>query len=211
MRMLVNEIFLSVQGEGLTMGLPTVFVRLSGCNLACRWCDTRYANEGGEELSVEQVLDKVRSHQVRHVCLTGGEPLWHQGSRELIAALLAEGKHLSLETNGSISLKGLPDHPNLLVSMDYKCPSSGEEGSMCLENLGLLRPKDQLKFVVFDQIDLERAEAVVRKHRPECPVIFTPVGGLSLDPVVQFVLSRELEVRVLPQLHKIIWGERRGV
>ncbi|MCG7844253.1 MAG: radical SAM protein [Methanomassiliicoccales archaeon] len=208
---MVNEIFLSVQGEGRTMGLPTVFVRLSGCNLDCRWCDTRYASESGEELSMGQVLERVERHGVRHVCLTGGEPLHQEGSRELIVALLSAGKHVALETNGSISLHGLPEHPGLLISMDYKCPSSGEEESMCLENLGLLTQKDQLKFVVSDIIDLERAEAVVRKYRPNCPVIFTPVGGLSLEPVVQFVLSRGLEVRVLPQLHKIIWGDRRGV
>jgi 7-carboxy-7-deazaguanine synthase len=209
--MLVNEIFLSVQGEGRTMGLPTVFVRLSGCNLDCQWCDTRYASEGGEELSVEQVLERVKRHGVHHVCLTGGEPLYQGESRELIDVLLSAGKLVALETNGSVSLQGLPEHPGLLISMDYKCPSSGEEGSMCLENLGLLTQKDQLKFVVSDIIDLERAEAVVRKYRPNCPVIFTPVGGLSLEPVVQFVLSRGLEVRVLPQLHKIIWGDRRGV
>ncbi|HUT27621.1 MAG TPA: radical SAM protein [Methanomassiliicoccales archaeon] len=209
--MLVNEVFLSIQGEGRTMGLPTVFVRLTGCNLSCRWCDTRYANQEGEELSLGQVLERTLSFDVRHICLTGGEPLWNPGSHSLIAALLEKGKHVTLETNGSISLEGLPDHPQLLVSMDYKCPSSGEEGSMCLGNLERLRPKDQLKFVVSDQKDLERAEAVVRQYCPCCPVIFTPVGGLSLEPVVSFVLSRGLEVRVLPQLHKIIWGERRGV
>jgi len=209
--MLVNEVFLSIQGEGRTMGLPTVFVRLTGCNLSCRWCDTRYANQEGKELSLEQVLERTLSFDVRHICLTGGEPLWNPASHSLIAALLEKGKHVTLETNGSISLEGLPDHPQLLISMDYKCPSSGEEDRMCLDNLERLRPEDQLKFVVSDQKDLERAEAVVRQYRPRCPVIFTPVGGLSLEPVVSFVLSRGLEVRVLPQLHKVIWGELRGV
>ncbi|MCX6651051.1 MAG: radical SAM protein [Methanomassiliicoccales archaeon] len=209
--MLVNEIFLSVQGEGGTMGLPTVFVRLSGCNLDCRWCDTRYASEGGAELEVEEVVESVKGYRVRHVCLTGGEPLLQEESRKLIQRLLEEGKHISLETNGSISLEGLPDHTDLLISMDYKCPSSGEERKMRLENLELLSSKDQLKFVVADQDDLERAEEVLRKHRPKCSVIFTPVDGLSLEPVVKYVLSKRLEVRVLPQLHKIIWGDRRGV
>ncbi len=209
--MLVNEIFLSIQGEGRTMGLPTVFVRLSGCNLKCRWCDTRYANAGGEEIGPNQVLAKVNHYGVRHVCLTGGEPLCQEGSINLVQVLLEGGRHVTLETNGSMPLEGLPEHPELLISMDYKCPSSGEEGRMRLENLVMLRPKDQLKFVVADHGDLERAENIVRQNRPQCPVIFTPVGGLTLQPVVEFVLSRKLEVRVLPQLHKIIWGDRHGV
>lgn len=209
--MLVNEIFVSVQGEGGTMGLPTVFVRLSGCNLDCRWCDTRYASEGGVELSVKDIVESVKGYRVRHVCLTGGEPLLQKESHQLIIELLEEGKHVALETNGSISLEGLPDHPDLLISMDYKCPSSGEERKMRIENLGLLKVKDQLKFVVSDTDDLERAEDILRKHHLSCSVIFTPVGGLSLEPVVNFVLSRKLEVRVLPQLHKIIWGDKRGV
>ncbi len=209
--MLVNEIFLSIQGEGRTMGLPTVFVRLSGCNLDCRWCDTRYAGEGGSELSVDEVLAGVNGYRVRHVCLTGGEPLWHSGTPELITRLLEAGKHVSLETNGSLPIVGLPDHPGLMVSMDYKCPSSGMEERMLLENLRYLRQKDQLKFVVADKCDLEKAEEVLRRFEPDCPAIITPVGGLTMVPVVDFVLDHRLEVRVLPQLHKLIWGERRGV
>jgi 7-carboxy-7-deazaguanine synthase len=209
--MLVNEIFLSIQGEGRTMGLPTVFVRLSGCNLDCQWCDTRYAEEGGSEMSVDEVLAGVKGYRTRHVCLTGGEPLWHDEAPELISRLLEEGKHVSLETNGSLSIAGLPDDPQLMISMDYKCPSSGMESRMLRENLKHLRPKDQLKFVVADREDLERADDILRKYEPNCPAILTPVGGLTLAPVVEFVLKRKLEVRVLPQLHKLIWGERRGV
>ncbi len=209
--MLINEMFLSIQGEGRTMGLPTVFVRLSGCNLECRWCDTRYAEEGGSEMSVEEVLAGVNGYRTRHVCLTGGEPLWHDETPELISRLLKEGKHVSLETNGSLSIAGLPDDPQLMISMDYKCPSSGMEDRMLLDNLRHLRPKDQLKFVVADKDDLERAEDVLRKYEPDCPAILTPVGGLTLAPVVEFVLKRKLEVRVLPQLHKLIWGDRHGV
>jgi 7-carboxy-7-deazaguanine synthase len=209
--MLINEMFLSIQGEGRTMGLPTVFVRLSGCNLDCRWCDTRYAEEGGSEMSVEEVLAGVNGYRTRHVCLTGGEPLWHDETPKLISRLLEEGKHVSLETNGSLSIAGLPDDPQLMISMDYKCPSSGMEDRMLLDNLKHLRPKDQLKFVVADKDDLERAEDVLRKYEPDCPAILTPVGGLTLAPVVEFVLRHKLEVRVLPQLHKLIWGERRGV
>jgi len=209
--MLVNEVFLSIQGEGRTMGLPTVFVRLSGCNLECKWCDTRYASEGGVELSVEEVVSSVKCFKVRHVCLTGGEPLCHIESPSLISRLLEEGKHVTLETNGSLPLEGLPEHPDLLISMDYKCPSSGEEDRMRVKNLELLGHKDQLKFVVADQQDLDTAEKVLLRYEPDCPAIFTPVGGLTLEPVVKFVLDRGLEVRVLPQLHKIIWGDRRGV
>jgi 7-carboxy-7-deazaguanine synthase len=209
--MLVYEIFLSIQGEGRTMGSPTVFVRTSGCNLDCRWCDTKYAGEGGVEMSVDEILAKVLSYDIWHVCLTGGEPLCQSDAPTLIAKMLGAGMHVTLETNGSMSLRGLPGHPDLLISMDYKCPSSGEEPKMMMKNMQMLCPKDQLKFIVSDQGDLERAEAVLNEHHPDCPVIFTPVGGLSLEPVVDFVLSRHLDVRVLPQLHKIIWGDRRGV
>lgn len=209
--MLVNELFLSIQGEGRTMGLPTVFVRFSGCNLNCRWCDTRYAQEGGSDLSPDELLTSINAYRFRHVCLTGGEPLWRPGVVELLTRLLEQGKHVTLETNGSLPIDSLPDDEDLMVSMDYKCPSSGMEDRMLIDNLRYLRPKDQLKFVVADREDLERAEEVLLKHSPDCPSIFTPVGGMTLKPVVEYVLERRLEVRVLPQLHKMIWGERRGV
>lgn len=207
--MIICEIYRSLQGEGLMMGLPTVFVRTVGCNLSCRWCDTLHSREGGEEMSLEEVLAQVG--EGRNVCLTGGEPLMQEDAVELIELLLENGKHVTLETNGSLDISVLPDHPRLLVSMDVKCPKSGMEGSTRMENIPHLREADQLKFIIADGIDLHYAIEVLRSNPVRCNVIFSPVDGMDLEPLAEEVLASGLEVRVLPQLHKIIWGEKSGV
>lgn len=209
--MKVIEIFRSLQGEGVLIGTPTVFVRLQGCNLRCEWCDTPYAREGGKEMSVEQVLDKIESYKTRFVCLTGGEPLLQKESITLMNRLLDRLYHVTLETNGSISLEEVPCAENMLISMDIKCPSSGMQDRMMFSNIELLSPADQLKFIVANMEDLEYAEKILRAYDVKCNVIFMPVGGLDLEPVAEFVLSKKLNARVLPQLHKMIWGNAEGV
>jgi 7-carboxy-7-deazaguanine synthase len=187
-------------------------VRTCGCNLECVWCDTLYARkEEGIDMSPYDVLEKVSDHGTPFVCLTGGEPLLQKDVLEFIELLLNSSFHVSIETNGSISLEELPCSADLLISMDIKCPSSGMSERMMMENLELLSPADQLKFVVADEDDLVYAEKVLKEHRVLCTVIVTPVGGLDLRPVAEWVLSRKLQVRVLPQLQKIIWGQLRGV
>ncbi|MCU0861723.1 MAG: radical SAM protein [Methanomassiliicoccales archaeon] len=209
--MKVIEIFRSLQGEGVLIGTPTTFVRFQGCNLQCQWCDTGYAREGGEEMSVEQILEKVESYKTQFVCLTGGEPLLQKDIIRLMNRLLERLYHVTLETNGSISLEDVPCAENMLISMDIKCPSSGMHEKMMFSNLELLSPADQLKFIVADKEDLRYAEDILKTHEVRSSIIFTPVGGLDLEPVAKFVLSKRLNARVLPQLHKLIWGDAKGV
>ncbi len=161
-------------------------------------------------MSPLDILEKVSGFESRFVCLTGGEPLLDKDVYRLIDLLLQNAFHVSIETNGSISLEDLPCSDNLLISMDIKCPSSGMSDRMKLENLELLSPADQLKFVVADKDDFSFAVKILKEHRVQCPVIVTPVGGLDIRPVAEWVLKSGLQVRVLPQLQKLIWGQRRG-
>lgn len=208
--MRVCEIFNSIQGEGLTMGAPTVFVRAVGCNLRCSWCDTGYSFEGGTDMTVEEILEEVGD--CFRVCFTGGEPMLQPDAVELIECLVSKGIQVVLETNGSVDLSEVPRDPLVMISMDIKCPSSGMTDRMMLSNIDILSSKDQLKFVIKDQADLDFAVGFVRSHRISCPVIFGPVGGTGrLEWLVDRVLREHLDVRVLPQLHKIIWGDRQGV
>lgn len=193
------------------MGAPTTFVRTVGCNLDCTWCDTRYALTGGREMSVEQVLEAVDGFGSPFVCLTGGEPLLHQDIYRLIESLLEDGYSITIETNGSLPLDRLPDSEDIMISMDIKCPSSGMSDRNHYENLEFLAPRDQLKFIIADRVDYLFAKKVLREHDVNAPVIMTPMGGTDLLPLVEWVLADKLWVRVLPQLHKIIWGDRRGV
>ncbi len=209
--MKVKEMFRSLQGEGVLIGTPTVFVRTVGCNLDCDWCDTEYAKEGGEEMSVEQILKKVEELGTRFVCLTGGEPLLQKDAIKLVNKLVERCYHVTIETNGSIPLDDVPCSESVLISMDIKCPSSGMEEKMAFGNIELLSPADQLKFIVADQKDLLYAEGIIEKYDPKCNVVLTPVGGLDLKPVAEFVLKKGINVRVLPQLHKLIWGDAEGV
>ncbi len=205
--MKIYSIFKSLQGEGLTIGAPTTFVRTSGCPLRCTYCDTPQAFEKGEQMSLEVILKKVGQMGCRHVCLTGGEPLAQKDSVKLIELILDDGYHLVLETNGAMPLDELPCVENLTISMDIKCPSSGESEKMMFENIEILGPTDQLKFVIQDDGDYKYAKEIIEKYSPKCEVIFTPVGGKDLKELAEKVLKERLDVRVLPQLHKFIWGD----
>jgi len=208
--MRICEIFRSIQGEGLTMGLPTTFVRTVGCNLRCSWCDTQYSMEGGEEMSLDEIMEVVGD--ARTVCVTGGEPLLQPDMPELIGRLLDAGKRVVVETNGATDISFVPDSPMVMISMDVKCPSSGMTDRMLESNMRIIRAKDQLKYVIADDADYEFAVAHLRSHSPEASVIFTPVDGTErLEWLVARVLEDGIEARVLPQLHKIIWGDRKGV
>lgn len=204
----IIETFTSLQGEGLKMGVPTFFIRAAGCNLDCLWCDTKYAFGEGIE---RQVHDLVEECDVSHVCVTGGEPMLQKDLPELLGLLLSEGKHIVMETNGSMDISTLPKNENLMISMDIKCPSSGMSEKMLFSNLSVLGRKDQLKFIIDDGEDLDFAVEVLEKYSPDTNIILSPSGGTDLEPLAEEVLSRGLEVRVLPQLHKIIWGDKRSV
>ncbi|MCQ2084680.1 MAG: radical SAM protein [archaeon] len=209
--MRIVENFLSLQGEGLKIGRLTYFIRSAGCNLRCSWCDTGFSQDYsiGKEMSVKDVLALVGD--VENVCFTGGEPLEQSEAPELLKALVDAGKTVVLETNGSKDISVVPVSENIIISMDIKCPSSGMQDRMLMSNLDILSMKDQLKFVISDRTDLEYAENLLKEHPVKTNVIFSPVGGLSLELLAEEVVSKKLDVRVLPQLHKIIWGNKQGV
>jgi len=208
--MKVVEIFKSLQGEGLHIGAPTVFVRFAGCNLRCEWCDTKYAWEGGEEKSSNEIFAEVLAHNTRHVCITGGEPLAQKGPVSLINRFLANKNQVTIETNGTFSLEELPCDPRLTVSMDVKCPSSKMDGKTKVENIEILGPTDQLKFIIADQMDYNYAKNILRENKVSCEIIMTPVGGTDLKWLAEAVIRDNLDARVMPQLHKLIWGDERG-
>jgi len=209
--MTISEIFFSIQGEGVLIGTPTTFVRTVGCNLDCSWCDTRYAREGGKDMTAEEVSAAVDKIGAPFVSLTGGEPLIQSDINLLVGMLLEDGYHITIETNGSLPLDRLPTSEEIMISMDIKCPSSGMSGHNHYENLDFLSPRDQLKFVIADRVDYLFAKKVLVEHDVNAPVIMTPAGGIDMLPLAEWILTDKLWVRVLPQLHKIIWGERRGV
>jgi 7-carboxy-7-deazaguanine synthase len=196
----VHEIFASIQGEGKHIGKPQAFIRLTGCNLRCSWCDTKYAYAGGRKMSVSEVVTAVRRLGLRSVCVTGGEPLIQAKElRELIAKLKSAGCEVVLETNGTLYDKAVFDKADC-VSMDMKPPSSGQKSDERL--LKKLRGKDQVKVVVANEKDLEFARKIIKKSPAE--VIIQPVEGNDVKPIAEAVLRRKLHCRVLPQLHKIV-------
>lgn len=205
--MKIYSIFKSIQGEGLTIGAPTTFIRTSGCPLRCTYCDTPQAFDEGEQMDIDEIMDEVEEFGLSHVCLTGGEPLAQRDSLKLLDRLLDAGYRVVLETSGAIPLDEMPCTENLTVSMDIKCPSSGESDKMVYSNIELLGPTDQLKFVIGDDEDFEFALDIIEEHAPKCEIIFTPVGGIDLREVAEKVLKSGLDARVLPQLHKYIWGD----
>ncbi len=208
--MKINEIFHSIQGEGATMGIPTVFVRFTGCNLDCIWCDTEYAKTEGKKYSIGQILAEVDKFKCNQVCITGGEPMYQSETPRLINELLATGYLVTLETNGSINLEELECSPLLMISMDIKCPSSGQSEKMDFSNIELMGPTDQLKFIITDRNDYDYAKDIMKEYEPRCVIIMTPVDGTDLEKLTEWVLKDRIDVRVLPQLHKIIWGDQRG-
>jgi len=211
MLMKINEIFFSLQGEGLLVGTPTIFVRTTGCNLRCTYCDTQYAYEKGTEMPLQKILNKIRIYPCSDVCITGGEPLMQKETPVLIDELLRRDYRVCLETNGSYRIHPLIGRKSLVVSLDVKCPSSGSNEQMVLENIGFLRKKDQLKFIIKDKNDYEYTKKILSHYSPICTVFFQPVWGTDPKRLVSWVLNDGLSVRLSLQLHKLIWGTKRGV
>ena len=211
-RLRVTEIFRSLQGEGLDAGLPTLFVRLTGCPLRCTWCDTPYAFKGGEWLEMEEILRRAAAAATRRVCVTGGEPLAQAACPRLLSALCDAGHRVSLETSGALDLG--PVDPRVTKIMDLKAPASGESDRNLYANLHLLKAKDQVKIVIADRGDYEWAREEVHRHdlTGRCAVLFSPAAGLQ-DPadLAAWILADGLEVRLQLQLHKLLWGDRPGV
>jgi 7-carboxy-7-deazaguanine synthase len=207
--MKINEIFCSFQGEGRWAGIPNVFIRTTGCNLRCTFCDTKYAYEQGEEMSIEEIIKRVGEFPYSKVCITGGEPLLQTETLALIDNLLRKGYEICLETNGSINIKTL-EGKSIIISLDIKCPSSMMHERMNLNNLFYLTKKDQLKFVIKNKEDYTYAKSIVRKYKPSCPVFFQPVWNTDPRALATWILEDGFHARLSLQLHKIIWGEKRG-
>lgn len=207
----VSEIFHSIQGESTRVGLPTTFVRLTGCPLRCRWCDTEYAFAGGTVLTTTEILDRIVAIGCPTICVTGGEPLAQKGCLPLLTALCDAGYSLSLETSGALDI-GTVD-PRVSRIVDIKTPGSGESDKNLWSNLDHLTARDELKFVLASEDDYIWAKSVVAARRLDerCLVLFSPVAG-QLEPslLAEWILRDRLPVRLQLQLHRVIWGETRG-
>ena len=207
----VTEIFHSIQGESSRVGLPTVFIRLTGCPLRCVWCDTAYAFSGGELLTLAEILQRVAGFDCATVCVTGGEPLAQKNCLPLLAALCDAGRSVSLETSGALDIGGVD--PRVARIVDLKAPGSGEAAKNRWENLELLTTHDELKFVLASRDDYDWAVTACRRHRlfECCPVLFSPVQG-QLDPaqLAQWILDDRLPLRFQLQLHKLLWDNAKG-
>ncbi len=210
--MRVTEIFFSIQGEGTRAGRPCVFVRFTGCDLRCGYCDTAYAFHGGEEIGRDRILGEIARHPTRLVCLTGGEPLLQKDLPDLARELLAAGYEVAVETHGQRPLQALPREVVRVV--DVKTPGSGEE-TTDFAYLDALAPHDEVKFVVCSEEDFRWSEAVVRRHRLEgrVHVLFSPAWGqVAPRDLARWLLASGLDARLSLQVHKVIWGpDARGV
>jgi 7-carboxy-7-deazaguanine synthase len=222
----ITEIFYSLQGEALTSGLPTIFVRLTGCPLRCVYCDTEYAFSGGERQSLETIIATIRSYPCKRICLTGGEPLAQPNSIELIKRLLNENYEISLETAGALTVANVPAAVSKV--MDLKTPSSGEVDKNLWSNLGYLTQHDQLKFVIMNREDYDWAKAKLVEHQLDQlvgTVWFSPMFNVADDAssdqsspdvpllareLAEWMLADALPVRFQLQLHKIIWADAKG-
>jgi len=210
-RLKLTEIFLSIQGEADAVGWPTVFVRLTGCPLRCTYCDTEYAFYGGEWREQADVLAQVASYGVRHVCVTGGEPLAQKGCVPLLTALCDAGYSVSLETGGAMDIASVD--PRVARVVDIKTPGSGEAERNRWENIELLTPRDQLKFVVCDRADYDwsRAQIAERKLNERAMLLFSPSAKqVNATELAEWIVADRLPVRFQLQLHKILWGDVKG-
>ena len=207
----ISEIFFSLQGETSRVGLPTVFVRLTGCPLRCGYCDTAYAFNGGQPISVAEILHQVTLHQTRYVTVTGGEPLAQKNCLTLLTALCDAQYSVSLETSGAMDISQVDDRVSKI--MDIKTPGSGEVAKNNWTNLDWLTSRDEIKFVLCDEADYHWARELIRSKQLQqiCPVLMSPVHG-HLTPVMlaEWILRDQLPVRMQIQMHKLLWGEGPG-
>jgi len=205
----VTEIYKSVQGESTYMGLPCVFIRLTGCNLRCVWCDTPYAFHDGKKLSIHQIIDEVKSYDINLVEITGGEPLLQKEVFPLMESLLKNKFKVMLETSGSLAINNVP--AKVIKIIDLKCPGSGEENKNLWENLNHLTSIDEIKFVIADKTDYEWSKKVLQNYEldKKVPVLFSPVfEKLKLKDLTEWILEDNLPVRLHIQLHKYIWDQK---
>jgi len=205
----ITEIFYSIQGEALEVGLPTVFIRLTGCPLRCGYCDTTYAFKGNNPMNIDQIIEKVREFPTHQVCVTGGEPLAQKNVHLLLNDLVKNKYQVSLETSGSIDISEV-NHAVSIV-MDVKTPSSGEEHQNLISNLQYIKSSDQIKFVIGDMDDFRWTEEFIQNKSLEGNILISPVfGQVDLRDLADWLMQSKIKARLQVQLHKIIWGDEPG-
>ena len=211
MSLRITEIFFSIQGETSKVGLPTVFIRLTGCPLRCQYCDTSYAFHGGEVMLFEDIIRQVTKVNWKDVCVTGGEPLAQANSKKLLKDLADLDFQVSLETGGSISLKEIDERVKII--MDIKTPDSGEATKNRWENLELLKQTDELKIVICSREDYQWSKEIIEQYKisEKCPILFSPCAE-SIDPrdLAEWILTDQLPIRFQMQIHKILWNNQPG-
>ena len=211
MSLRITEIFFSIQGETSKIGLPTVFIRLTGCPLRCQYCDTSYAFYGGEVMLFEDIIHQVTKFNCKDVCVTGGEPLAQANSKKLLKDLADLDFQVSLETGGSISLEGIDERVKII--MDIKTPDSGESTKNRWENLELLKQSDELKIVICSREDYQWSKDIIEQYKisEKCPILFSPCTE-SIDPrdLAEWILTDQLPIRFQMQIHKILWDNQPG-
>ena len=207
----ITEVFYSLQGETRTAGLPTVFVRLTGCPLRCQYCDSAYAFSGGTVRTLDDILEQVAGYKPRYVCVTGGEPLAQPHCLTLLTRLCDAGYDVSLETSGALDISAVDPRVSRIV--DLKAPGSGEEAKNHWPNLAMLNARDELKFVLADRADYEWAREIIASHQlsGRCPLLFSAVqGSLEARQLAEWIIADRLPVRFQMQLHKLLWGNQPG-
>ena len=207
----INEIFFSIQGESSKVGLPTIFIRLTGCPLRCRYCDTVYAFHEGNKMSIDSIINTISKYRTKHVTVTGGEPLAQKQCINLLERLCDEGFDVSLETSGALNIKNVDDR--VMKVMDIKTPSSTEQDKNNFDNLGYLTNEDQIKFVICNRTDYDWVkQLIIDKHLTDiCEVLLSPEHeSLNSTELAEWILQDKLNVRLQLQLHKYLWGNKPG-
>ena len=208
----VFEIFYSLQGESSRVGLPTIFIRLSGCPMRCHYCDTAYAFQGGSMMGMDDIMSSIKKYDTRYVTVTGGEPLAQKEVLNLLKTLADSDYEVSLETGGGLSIKEVD--PRVKIILDIKTPESGEEKKNHWENLEVINSKDEIKFVLCSREDYEWAKQILDQYKltEKCEILFSPVyQKLNATDLGNWILKDQLHVRMQIQLHKLLWGEKPGV
>jgi len=208
----IFEIFYSLQGESSRVGLPTIFIRLSGCPMRCHYCDTAYAFQGGSMMTVDEIIKTIKKYDTSYVTVTGGEPLAQKEVLSLLKVLADQNYEVSLETGGGLSIKEVD--PRIKIILDIKTPESGEEKKNYWDNLNLIHSKDEIKFVLCSREDYDWAKKILNQYKltEKCDVLFSPVyQKLNTTDLGDWILEDQLPVRMQIQLHKLLWGEKPGV
>ena len=209
--LIVNEIFYSIQGESLSSGLPTIFIRLTGCPLRCQYCDTSYAFTEGKKKTFEEIIEEIKKYKCMNVTITGGEPLSQQNTRDFINRLISDSYSVSIETSNGVSIKNINDAA--IIVLDIKTPDSNETDKNIIENYKFLKKCDQIKFVICSQSDYLWAKNCIDKYKLNdiCNIIMSPsFGEMDIQVLAEFMLKDNLPVRLQTQLHKLIWNDQRG-